>query len=74
MSVRSLRRLYKKLHAEGHIDQEGAVFLRAGEKLAAQLEIARHENEGLRKAIIHEKKKRKRGKSMILFEPGEDET
>lgn len=67
-----MRQIFKKLQNEGHIDQEGAIFLRAGEKLATELEIVRHENEGLRKAIIHEKKKRKRGKAMILFKPGED--
>jgi hypothetical protein len=61
------------LRKEGKITQETARLLRAGEKLAAELEIAQHEIQGLRKAIIHEKKKRKRGKAMNLYDPDENE-
>ncbi|KIX10453.1 uncharacterized protein Z518_01536 [Rhinocladiella mackenziei CBS 650.93] len=39
------------------------LLLHAGEKLVTELEIVRHENQGLRKAVLHEKKKRKRGKA-----------
>jgi hypothetical protein len=72
-SVRSMRRTYKKLKKEGHVDENAEILLRAGEKLATELEIVRHENNGLRKAIIHEKKKRKRGKAMNLYDPDEKE-
>jgi hypothetical protein len=47
------------------------MLLRAGEKLATELKIVRYENKGLRDVIIHEKKKRKRGKVMHLYNPGE---
>jgi hypothetical protein len=72
-STRGIRRTFKQLQKEGHVDEQAKILLHAGEKLAAQLEIARHENQGLRKAIIHEKKKRKRGKAMNLYDPGEKE-
>ena len=68
-----MRRVYKKLEKEGHVDENAKILLRAGEKLATELEIVRHENNGLRKAIIHEKKKRKRGKAMNLYDPDEKE-
>jgi hypothetical protein len=68
-----MRRVYKKLEKEGHVDENAKILLRAGEKLATELEIVRHENDGLRKAIIHEKKKRKRGKAMNLYDPDEKE-
>jgi hypothetical protein len=55
------------------VDEQAKILLYASEKLAAQLEIARHENQGLRKTIIHEKKKRKRGKAMNLYDPEEKE-
>jgi hypothetical protein len=60
--ARSFRRTYKQLQKEGKVHQEASVLLRAGEKLATKLDIVRHKNEGLRKAIIHEKKKRNVGK------------
>jgi hypothetical protein len=47
-------------------------LLRAGEKLAADRDIIQHENIGLRKAVLHEKKKRKRGKA-IHYDEGETE-
>ena len=49
------------------------ILLHAGEKLAANLDIAQHKIIGLRKAVIHEKKKRKRGKVMHLYDEGETE-
>jgi hypothetical protein len=48
-------------------------LLRAGERLATELNIVRYENEGLKKAVLHEKKKRKRGKAMNLYDPSEKE-
>jgi hypothetical protein len=41
--------------------------------MAAKLEIVLHENQGLKKTVVHEKKKRKRGKAMNLYNPGEKE-
>jgi hypothetical protein len=49
-----------------------AILLRAGEKLTANRDIARHEVISLRKAVLHEKKKRKRGKVMYLYDEGEN--
>jgi hypothetical protein len=63
-SARVLRRTYGRLHAEGYVDNEAAILVRAGEKLAAENKILRKENEGLRDAIFEEKRKRKRGKSL----------
>jgi hypothetical protein len=47
------------------------MLLRAGEKLATELKIVRYKNKRLRDAIIHKKKKRKRGKAIHLYNPGE---
>jgi hypothetical protein len=55
------------------IHPDAAVLLHAGEKFAADRDIVRHENMGLRKAVLHEKKKRKRGKAMHLYDEGETE-
>jgi hypothetical protein len=65
--------MHDRLRKTGKITEETAILLRAGEKLAAELEIVRHENQGLRRAVIHEKKKRKRGKAMNLYDPDENE-
>jgi hypothetical protein len=72
-SSRALRRTFKRLQKEGHVDDQAAVLLRAGEKLATDNDLLRHENRGLRNAIIHEKKKRKRGKAMHFLDEGEIE-
>jgi DDE superfamily endonuclease/Tc5 transposase DNA-binding domain len=72
-SSRSLRRTFQRLQNEGKIHPDAAVLLRAGEKLATNLNIVRRENIGLRKAVLHEKKKRKRGKAMHLYDEGENE-
>jgi hypothetical protein len=71
-STRALRRTFKRLRKEGYVHDEAAVLLRAGERLATDNELLRHENKGLRNAIIHEKRKRKRGKGMKLVD-GEKE-
>jgi hypothetical protein len=72
-STRSLRRTFRRLQDEGKVHPDAAVLLRAGEKLTADRDIIRHENIGLRKAVLHEKKKRKRGKAMYLYDEGETE-
>ncbi|SRR6266536_2446837 len=58
---------------KGHVDPKAAILVRAGEKLATDNEILHHENEGLRKAIIEEKKKSKRGKAMHFYDKCEKE-
>jgi hypothetical protein len=72
-STRGIRRTFKQLQKEGHVDEDAKILLHASEKLATELEIARHEIQGLRKTVIHEKKKRKRGKAMHLYDPEEKE-
>jgi len=42
-----------------------------GERLITKLNIVRHENKGLRKAVLHKKKRRKRGKAINLYNPSE---
>jgi hypothetical protein len=71
VSTRALRRTFKRLQQDRHVNKKAEVLLRAGEKLATDNEILRHENMGLRRAIIHEKKKRKRGKAMHFLDEGE---
>jgi hypothetical protein len=61
------------LHAEDHIDNEAAILVRAGEKLAAENKILRIENEGLRGAIFEKKRKKKRGKSLNFYKESEQE-
>ncbi|OXV05699.1 hypothetical protein Egran_06533 [Elaphomyces granulatus] len=49
-------------------------LIRASEKLTIKNEILKHENAGLRAALVNEKKRRKRGKKLGLFDnenPGE---
>jgi hypothetical protein len=58
---------------EGKIHPDAAVLLRAGEKLTANRDIVRHENIGLRKAVLHEKKKRKRNKAIHLYNESKTE-
>ncbi len=73
ISTRAIRRTFKQLQKDGHINKRAQILLRAGEKLATELDIVRHENQGLRRAVLHEKKKRKRGKAMNLYDPEENE-
>jgi hypothetical protein len=72
-STRSLRRTFRRLQDEGKIHPDAAVLLHAGEKFAADRDIVRHEVISLRKAVLHEKKKRKRGKAMHLYDENETE-
>jgi hypothetical protein len=66
-SVRALRKIYGRLHTEGHVNNKAAILVRAGEKLASENKILRQENEGLRGAIFEEKRKRKRGKTLDFY-------
>ena len=74
-SVRGLRRAVKAIRTDSiDIGAELDLIIRASEKLAIQAEILRHENLGLRTALVDVKKRRKRGKPMGLFvkdEPGQ---
>ena len=72
-STRSLRRTFRRLQKEGKVHPDAAVLLHAGKKLAADRDIIRYENIGLRKAVVHERKKRKRGKVIHLYDKGETE-
>jgi DDE superfamily endonuclease len=42
-STRGIRRTFKQLQKEGHVDEDAKILLHASEKLATELEIARHE-------------------------------
>ena len=68
-----MRRTYKRLHAEGYVDNDAAVLVRAGEKLAAENKILRRENKDLRGTIFKEKRKRERGKVLNFYDEGEQE-
>ncbi len=46
-STRVLRRTYKRLHAEGYVDNKATILVRAGEKLVVKNKRFRKENEGL---------------------------
>jgi hypothetical protein len=70
-SARALRKTYGRLHAEDHINNEAAILIRAGEKLAAENKILRKKNEDLRDTIFEEKRKRKRDKSLNFYEEDE---
>lgn len=72
-STRVLRKTYGILRAQGHIDNEAIILVRAGEKLAAENKILRKENEGLKGAIFEEKRKRKREKALIFHNKGKTE-
>ena len=48
-------------------------MLRASEKLAIELNLIRYENQGLRKAVLYKKKKRKYEKAMNLYDPEKNE-
>ena len=74
-SVRAVRRQIKVVK-QTHIDMAAEVdlLLRAAEKLAISNDILEHENTGLRKTLITEQKRRKRGKKMDILnkdEPGQ---
>ena len=70
-SVRALRKIYGRLHAEDYINNKAAILVRAGEKLATENKILRQKNEGLRNAIFKEKRKRKRDKVLNFYKESE---
>jgi hypothetical protein len=70
-SVRALRRIYGRLHAEGYVNNKVTILVRVGEKLASENKILRIENEDLRDAIFEEKRKKKRDKTLNFHEKGE---
>lgn len=74
-SVRGLRRITKHISKEeDSISADMALIIRGSQKIAIRAEILEHENKGLRKALIEEKRRRKKGKKMGLFdndEPGQ---
>ena len=72
-STRSLRRTFRRLQDKGKVHPDAAVLLRAGEKFATSHDLVRHENIGLRKAILYKKQRRKRGKAMNLYDDDEKE-
>jgi hypothetical protein len=61
-SVRALRKIYGRLHAEDYINNKAAILVRAGEKLTSKNKILRIENEDLRDAIFEKKRKKKGAK------------
>ncbi|PVH90264.1 hypothetical protein DM02DRAFT_469161, partial [Periconia macrospinosa] len=74
-SVRGVRRLAKEIRKEqASLGAKTEKLLRASEKIITENEILKHDNKGLRTALVEEKKRRKRGKVMGLFDkerPGE---
>jgi hypothetical protein len=70
-SVRVLRRIYGRLHAESHINNKAAILVRAKEKLASENKILRIKNEDLRGAIFEKKRKKKRDKALNFYKKGE---
>jgi hypothetical protein len=74
-SVRGLRRAVKAISKErGDIALGLDLIIRASEKLAIRNEVLEHEIRGLRTALVDEKKRRKKGRPMGLFDkerPGE---
>ncbi|TKA70467.1 hypothetical protein B0A49_11647 [Cryomyces minteri] len=71
-SARSLRRMFNHMQKDGYVTAEALPLLHASEKLATKVEILQHKNQGLEKAIVEEKKKRKRGRKLNLHEEGEN--
>ncbi|TKA62392.1 hypothetical protein B0A49_13263 [Cryomyces minteri] len=71
-SARSLRRMFNHMQKDGYVTAEALPLLCASEKLATKLEISQHELEGVKRALVQEKKKRKRGKRLTLYEEGEN--
>jgi len=74
-SVRAIRRTIKAISKEGEdLSENVQLLIRATEKLSIQNEILRHDNRDLYDTLVQEKKRRKRGKPMGLFDkenPGE---
>jgi DDE superfamily endonuclease len=73
-SVRDIHRVTKALRSETADPTAGLDFMiQASQDLVIKLEIATHENKGLRTALVEKKKRQKKGKPTGLFikdEPG----
>ena len=67
-SVRGVRRAIKAIKAEDPHPDALENIIRAAEKLSITANIQAHELKGLREALVSEKKRRKRGKAMGLFD------
>ena len=71
-SVRAVRRHIKTLKkTHGEFGAQIDLLARATEKLSLQLNVAHHENIGLRNALVLEQKRRKRGGKMGIFDKDE---
>ena len=64
--------MFNQLQKDGYVTAEASPLLYASEKLATKLEISQHEVQGLKRALVEEKKKRKRGRKLDLREEGEN--
>ena len=60
------------MQKDGYVTVEALPLLRTSEKLATKVDILQHEVQGLKKAVVQEKKKRKRGRKLDLREEGEN--
>lgn len=67
------RRQWRDLEKRGYIDSQARPMLHAFEAVRAQKDILNHENQGLRHTLIREKKKRRRGKPLVLYDEDEVE-
>jgi len=72
-SVRGLRRIIKQIYkeeaqAQARLTAGTSLVIRASQKLAVQNEVLLHENKALCETLVQEKKRRKRGKAMGLFD------
>ena len=67
-SIRGVRRAIKAVRAEDPHSDALENIIRAAEKPSITADIQAHEFKGLRQALIGEKKRRKRGKAMGLFD------
>jgi len=64
--------MFKHMQKDGYVTVEALPLLRTSEKLATKVDILQHEVQGLKKAVVQEKKKRKRGRKLDLREEGEN--
>ncbi|KAK4981774.1 hypothetical protein LTR66_009720 [Elasticomyces elasticus] len=70
--ARSLHRMFNHMQKDGYVTAEALLLLHASEKLATKLEVAQHELEGVKRALVQKKKTRERGKRLISCEEGEN--
>lgn len=58
------------MQKDGYITAKALPLLCASKKLATKIEILQHKNQGLKKALVEEKKKQKREKKLVLYKEG----